>query len=180
MRLYLYVLLVALVFLAGCMHTPHAPAVPAAHSTLHNLLPSPGTTPKSEKVVAVGLDAIAIIGVIVLAVGVGLYFFVPAAHNLFLAFAGMGGAAAAIAMVFRASLWFMPWVSLGLFVLAVGFLIYEWIRNHALLDADVTGLLTSAKTETTTATAVITSAVSKVETAAAGAAETATAAIKAA
>lgn len=120
--------LLSLVLLSsGCAAAKPQPVKPQPALT------HPGQTPPELKHVATGLDWLIVISVIGIGVGVGLYFFAPVAHSLAFAVAGTAASIEGAALVTRVSLWFIPWIALGLGVLAGVVLIYEVYKNRVKL-----------------------------------------------
>lgn len=123
--------LLSLVLLSsGC-----AAAHPAPPPKPTPVLTHPGQTPPELKHVATGLDWLIVISVIGIGVGAGLYFFAPVAHSLAFAVAGTAASIEGAALVTRVSLWFIPWIALGLGVLAGTVLVYEVWKNRKKLAA---------------------------------------------
>lgn len=125
---------VGLTLIGGC--APHPAASVAVKPP--PLLPKPGQTPAELKHVAVGLDWIIVLAVIGLGVGIGLFFILPD-HRLSFAIATIAAGIESTALVTRVSLWFVPWVAVGLAVLSGGILIYELYKNRAKIAAELNG-----------------------------------------
>lgn len=115
---------------SGCAAAKPQPVKPTPALT------HPGQTPPELKHVATGLDWIIVISVIAVGVGIGLYFFAPVAHSLAFAVAGTAASIEGAALVTRVSLWFIPWIALGLGVLAGGVLLYEAWKNRVTLEEE--------------------------------------------
>lgn len=84
---------------------------------------------------AKSVNVIIVLAMVVAGVGLGLYFVVPAAHSLSLPIAGMGVGVEVVSLITRVSLWFIPWLSLGLIVAGGVFLLYEAYRNRARFES---------------------------------------------
>lgn len=135
--------LLAGVAMFGCAHVPSATV---STTVTHSLVSHPGTTPPELHQAASGFTWIAVLCVVPIGVGIGLYFFAPATHAWSLILAGVAGATEATALLLRISLWFIPWLAIALLVFALGVLAYELWRKRSSIESAVDGLLSDAKT----------------------------------
>ena len=129
--LYLSIITLAAVALIGCATVPHATTQP-----VHEFV-GPGTVPTSLTHVAKGLDVFILLSVVVVGIGVGLFFWLPTAHNLSLALVFLGGGIEASSLATRVSLWAIPWVILSLGFLAIVAFLYELFENRSTIEAVV-------------------------------------------
>lgn len=133
MKTFLFALILAvltflIVSVSGC-----AAQHPATTAVTHSIT----STPTALKGVAVSLDWIIILSLLALGGGIGLFFALPASHNISLPLAIIAGAVEATALLARVSLWIIPWVAGGLGVIALGVFVYEVYRNRAKLEAAI-------------------------------------------
>ena len=124
---------IGLTLIGGC-----APVHPLAPAPKPHVLPSPHQDPPELKPVGISLNYIIVLATVVAGAGVGLYFVMPAAHNLSLTIAGVAGGIQIVSLVTRVSLWFIPYVVLILGIGAVAFFVYEVIRNHKAVTNELT------------------------------------------
>lgn len=137
MRYVLYVvILLAIGFclISGCAVNPTSTGHPSTTGLSH--------VPASLTHVSTSLGILAVVGVIALAVGVGLYFTVPETHKLSIILAGIGGSLVGISLLLKVSLWLIPWIAysfLGLAVIALGYEFYIKISGNKKLP-DLTSI----------------------------------------
>ena len=98
------------------------------------ILPHPHQDPPELKSVGVSLNFIIVLATVAVGAGLGLYFFLPVAHNLSLPIVGVAAGIQITCLITRVSLWFIPYVVLILGIGAVGFFVYELIRNHKAIN----------------------------------------------
>lgn len=123
---------VGLTLIGGCAPRPAASVAVKPPP----LLPKPGQTPAELKHVAVGLDWIIVLAVIALGTGIGLFFILPD-HRLSFAIATIAAGIESTALVTRVSLWFVPWVALGLAVLSLVILAWKIYKKRFEIRATV-------------------------------------------
>lgn len=126
---------IGLTLIGGC-----APVHPPAPAPKPHVLPSPHQDPPELKPVGISLNYIIVLSTVVLGAGIGLFFVLPAAHNISLTIAGVAGGIQIVSLVTRVSLWFIPYVVLILVIGAAAFFLYELIRNHAKFTSEVANL----------------------------------------
>lgn len=105
---------------------------------------APGHTPASLVPVSHTLDWFIALSVLAVGAGIGLFFWLPAAHNISFGLMFIGGGIEASALVTRASLWAVPWVALAFVVAGLAFLAYEIVRNFPKIEAEVGTLIHDA------------------------------------
>jgi hypothetical protein len=79
--------------------------------------------------VASALDVFILLSVVAVGIGIGLFFWLPTSHNLSLALIFLGGGVEASSFATRVSLWLVPWLVIGLAVLAATAFVYELYAN---------------------------------------------------
>jgi hypothetical protein len=148
---YVGILLLAVfgVILGGCASAAHPAVVP-----VHEFV-APGHTPTSLLHIATALDWFVILSVVTVGVGIGLFFWLPTSHNLSLALIFLGGGVEASSLFTRVSLWLVPWLAVGLALLAVVAFIYEVYTNRTSLETDAESLLSKVKQTVTTDAAAV-------------------------
>lgn len=127
------------IFILAVMFMGCAPVHPPGVTTVTKT--SITSTPTALKGVAVSLDWIIVLSIVVLGVGVGLFFALPEAHNISIPIALIGAGVEASSLVARVSLWIIPWLAGALGLAALGVFVYEVYRNRTALEADATGLV---------------------------------------
>jgi hypothetical protein len=150
-------LFAAAITLTGCAAHPAVP--PATHEFV-----GPGHTPTSLTAVAKGLDGFILLSVIAVGVGIGLFFWLPTAHNASLALVFIGGGVEASSLATRVSLWLVPYVVITFIAAALAALIYEIVHNRATLEADVSAAKSDFETEVEKAAAAVKSGATTVTT----------------
>jgi hypothetical protein len=132
---------VGLTLIGGCQPVHQASTKPPA---VNPVFPHPGQTPPELKATAKATDVIIIVALLAVGIAVGLFFAVPATHNLSLPIGGAAAGVEAVALITRVSLWFIPWVALGLAVLGLGFFAYEVYRNRKAIQSKIDGAFASS------------------------------------
>jgi hypothetical protein len=150
-------LFVAGLALTGCAAHPLVPA------PTHEFV-GPGHTPTSLTAVAKGLDTFILLSVIAVGVGIGLFLWLPTAHNASLALVFIGGGVEASSLATRVSLWLVPYAVVSFAVAALAALIYEIIHNRATLEADASAAKSDFETEVDKALAAVKSGAATVTT----------------
>lgn len=139
--LVLYMLLIlAAIALALCGCTTTHPTTLPTHEFV-----KPGATPASLVPVSHTLDWFIALSVLAVGVGIGLFFWLPAAHNVSFGLMFIGGGIEVSALVTRASLWAVPYVSMAFVLAGVVFLVYEIVRNYATLESEIGSVIHDAK-----------------------------------
>lgn len=128
----------------GCQPVHQATTPP----TKPTLFTPPGQTPPALKNTAKATDTIIVLALIVAGVSVGLFFAVPATHNLSLPIGAAAAGVEGVALITRVSLWFIPWVALGLAILGMIVFAYEVYRNRAAIQSKIDGTFGSSTSVT--------------------------------
>jgi hypothetical protein len=119
---------------------------PAATPAIRQVFPAPGETPHALKAVATGLNWFILLSVVVAGVSIGLFFALPADHNISIPVAASALGVEAVSLVTRVSLWVVPYLAFILGVVALVALIYEIVRNTSVVTDVETVAENAAKT----------------------------------
>lgn len=143
----LFAVLIGLGFAAwGCTPVNQSKATTPA---VNPVFPKPGQTPPELKTTAKATDVIIVVALVAAGIAVGLFFAVPATHNLSLPIGGAAAGVEGVALITRVSLWFIPWVAFGLAILGIGFFAYEVYRNRNAIQSKIDGAFGTTSTGVT-------------------------------
>lgn len=133
MKYAIYIVLIMSMLLisimAGCapIHPP-VPVTTVTHTTVTS-------TPASLAVVGHGLDYLILAAVIATGIGVGLFFALPASHNISIPIGAVAVSVGVASILLKVSLFAIPWIAAGLGVVALVVCAYEVYRNRAALES---------------------------------------------